>query len=178
MYQAALLFAIFADVASALISYFLVNQIAKGIAKHKTVLTLCSWTVLFFGFVTSMFVLTALINASFGAYFVPAFPTLFIWAIEIVLLVFPFNLLFIGTWIFGALLCNVRKARGVLACVCATHFGILLDDVDIGQSVQKNGWDKDRKKNIRKSLSCVEERYKERYLVGVVFKSFCITLFI
>ncbi len=104
------LFVVFSDVASALISYFLVNKIAGRTAKYKALLTFGSWTALFFGCLTLihvLFFLTAFVVAGF----IPDIPSLFIVAIGLTFLDL-FSLIYIVTWILGALIVIYEKPEG------------------------------------------------------------------
>jgi len=109
-FQGVFLFVVFSDVASALISYFLVNKIAKRTAKYKALLTFGSWTALFFGCLTlfyALFFLAAFVNAGF----MPDIPSLFIGAIGLTFLDL-FSLFYIVTWILGALIVIYEKPQG------------------------------------------------------------------
>ncbi len=108
MFQTLFLLTVFTDATSAILSYLIVSKTIEEVAEQKVVVSFVSWTVLFYGFtiVISMFVY--LINA--GA--VLSFPSLSIQVMQIVFLLFPFNLVFIGTWIFGGLLVSYMPPKG------------------------------------------------------------------
>ena len=109
-FQGLFLFVVFSDVASALISYFLVNKIAKRTAKYTALLAFGSWTALFFGCLTLIYVLfflTAFANAGL----IPDIPSLFIGAIGLTFLDL-FSLIYIATWILGALIVIYEKPEG------------------------------------------------------------------
>jgi len=110
VFQGVFLFVVFSDVASALISYFLVDKIARRTAKYKALLTFGSWTALFFGCLTliyALFFLTAFVNAGL----IPDIPSLFIGAIGLTFLDL-FSLIYIVTWILGALIVTHEKPQG------------------------------------------------------------------
>ena len=104
MFQGLFFFVVFSDVASALISYFLVNKIAKRTAKYKTVLTFGSWTVLFFGFEMLIYVLVYAAS-------IPDIPSLFIGAVGFTFLSL-FSIIYIVTWILGALIVTHENPQG------------------------------------------------------------------
>ena len=109
-FQWLFLFVVFSDIASALISYFLVNKIAKRTAKYKTLLTFGSWTALFFGCLSLIYVLfflTAFVNAGF----MPDTPSLFIGVLRLAFFDL-FGLIYIVTWILGALIVIYEKPEG------------------------------------------------------------------
>ena len=110
LFQGFFLFVVLSDVASALMSYFLVNKIAGRTAKHKALLTFGSWTALFFGCLTLIYVLfflAAFVNAGF----IPDIPSLFIGAVRLTFLDL-FSLIYIATWILGALIVTHEKPQG------------------------------------------------------------------
>ena len=109
-FQWVFFFVVFSDVASALMSYFLVNKIAKRTAKYKALLTFGSWTALFFGCLTLMYVLfflAAFVNAGF----MPDIPSLFVGAVRLTFFDL-FGLIYIVTWILGALIVIYEKPEG------------------------------------------------------------------
>jgi uncharacterized membrane protein HdeD (DUF308 family) len=102
-FQGLFLFVVFSDVASALISYFLVNKIVKRTAKYKALLAFGSWTALFFGCLTLVYAPFLLTE--------PDIPSLFI---RVLWLAFfdLFGLIYIVTWILGALIVIHEKPEG------------------------------------------------------------------
>jgi len=97
----------FADATSALLGYFLTSQLTKGVSRHKAVVKLGCWTALFFTCILLILVLF-LINTSFSA----RIPAVFIYALVFTFGLFPCNFVFIGTWIFGALLVTHETPEG------------------------------------------------------------------
>lgn len=110
LFQWLFLFVVFSDVASALISYFLASKIAKRTAKHKALLTFGSWTVLFFGCLTLLYALV-LLTAYANAGFIPEIPSLFLGALGLTFLDL-FGIIYIVTWILGALIVTYEKPQG------------------------------------------------------------------
>ncbi len=109
LFQALFLFTMIADSTSAVLSYFLVSRLTTEIVKHKMITTFVFWTMFFYGFIVALIsVLMYIINAGL----LPVFPSLLILAIEFIFLLFPCNLVFIGTWIFGALLLTYQPPKG------------------------------------------------------------------